>query len=154
MEGIFLFRPDKGKINPYNKTDFDRYLLQNEGIELIGHFEESANSSEKMKLYAFFNGPILDCAMIGFRKKGYTGDKVVCAYRLLAELAKKTVVNPNGKVEVMVMRQSDMSMKRYHQFVSDALLFLEEELEMEVPDAQTYKDLLFFKAKKEQKNRK
>jgi len=152
LEGIYLFRPEKGRLNPYNKPDFEKYILENEGIELIGHFEESANSSEKMKLYAYFNGPLLGAAMAGYRKKGYTGDKVVCAYRLLAELAKKTVVNPNGKVEVQVMRQSDMSVKRYHQFICDCILFLEQELDMEAPDAQTYKDLLYFKARKNKKS--
>lgn len=149
MEAIFLFKPTKGKINPYNQYDYERYLLQNEGVELIGHFEEAANSSEKMKMYAYYNGPLLDVAMAGYRRQGYTGDKVVCDYRLRAELAKKTHINSNGKVEVMVMGQSQMSKKRYHQFICDVIMFIEEELEMEAPDSQTYKDLLFFKNKKE-----
>jgi len=153
MEGIFLFRPKGGKLNPYNKFDFERYIIQNEDVELIAHFEESANSSEKMKMYAFFNGPVLDVAMAGYRRRGYVGDKVVTAYRLLAEFAKRTVVHPNGEIEVQVMRQSEMSVKRYHQFLCDALLFIEEELEMEVPDAQAYKDLLYFKNRKEKKSR-
>ena len=153
MEGIFLFRPKGGKLTPYNKFDFDRYITQNEGIELIAHFEESANSSEKMKMYAFYNGPVLDVAMAGYRRQGYVGDKVVTDYRLRAEFAKKINVNPNGKTDIVVMGQSSMSKKRYHQFLCDVLLFIEEELEMEVPDAQAYKDLLYFKNRKEKKSR-
>lgn len=153
MEGIFLFRPKGGKLNPYNKFDFERYIIQNEDVELIAHFEESANSSEKMKMYAFYNGPVLDVAMSGYRRQGYVGDKVVTDYRLRAEFAKKINVNPNGKTDIVVMGQSSMSKKRYHQFLCDVLLFIEEELEMEVPDAQAYKDLLYFKNRKEQKTR-
>ena len=55
----------------------------------------------------------------------------------------------DGKTDIVVMGQSSMSKKRYHQFLCDVLLFIEEELEVEVPDAQAYKDLLYFKNRKD-----
>jgi len=141
MEAIFTAIPMHGKLNFFNLYDLERYCIQNEGIEIHVQMKHAAKLSEKMKMYKFLFGPVMDSAVRGFTRQGWEGmDKVKARYKLQAEFAKEEMYNSKtGQVEIYLIDLSSMSKARLLKFIQDCLLFIETELETEVPDSEEYK---------------
>lgn len=141
MEGVFDFRPYEGKLGPENEEDFSKFLLENKGIQLTATFKETANIAEKERMYAFLHKAVYPAVVKALTHAGYSGiDNVVADYKMKAEFAKDTCINPNGEEEVFLLDKSRMSKSRLHKYLSDILFYLESEHSWGVPDAEQYKN--------------
>lgn len=139
-EAIFNFTAKNGKPIWHNIYDFERFLMENEGMELYVTFKQANKLSEKWKMYNFYHGVILNCAIVGYTKAGYSGiDKVKADYLLRAEFAKDFIVGPGGKTTVIMIDKSTMSKSRLLKLLQDSIQFIEEDLQMEVPDSNEWK---------------
>lgn len=140
-EAIFRATPKNGKLIWHNVYDLERFLSENDGIELIITMKQMAKLSEKIRMYAYLFGPLMECAVIGYTKAGYEGmDKVKARYKLQAEFAKGEIYNKKtGQVEIYLLDLSGMPKSRLLKFIQDCIFFLEAELQMEVPDSDAYK---------------
>lgn len=139
MEAIFRALCKNGKIIYHNTFDVERYAQMNEGEDLIINMKPMAKTGQKVRMYAFYHGPLLDCAMLGYIRQGYEGlDKVKVDYLLRAEFAKDFLVKPNGEAIPIMLDKRQMTKDRLFKFITDCLFFIETELEMEVPDSQEY----------------
>lgn len=139
-EAIFKFTAKGGKAIYHNVYDFERFLLENEGLELYTTFKQANKLSEKWKMYNFYHGPLLACAIVGYTKAGYSGiDKVKADYLLRAEFAKDFIIGSGGKTTVIMIDKSTMSKSRLLKLLQDAIFFIEEELQMEVPDSNEWR---------------
>jgi hypothetical protein len=98
------------------------------------------NYSEKERMYAFYYGPILAAAVQGYTGKGYEGvDKVSADYMLAAEFLKGFVKTPDGEMVPTVLSKKNISKERLLKYVQDCILFVEKELEWQVPDSLEWK---------------
>lgn len=139
MEGIFRALAQNGGLTYFNRFDLDRYSKEKDGKELIVHVKEKAKTGEKMRMYAFYHGPLLDCAIIGYANAGYSGiDKVKADYLLRANFAKDFIQKPDGEYEPIMLDKKDMSKDRLRKFIEDCILFIEEEFKQQVPDSSEY----------------
>lgn len=140
MEGIFKAYAKQGKIQYSSPDDLFKYACENEGA-LVVSIKPEAKISEKMQMYAYLFGPVMDCAVRGFTAAGYElMDKVKARFLLEAELAKAEAYNPKtGKTTIYTESISSMDKKRLLKFLQDVLFFLESELGQRVPDAEQWK---------------
>lgn len=140
MNSYFEATPSNGHLS-HHGPDFQKYLLEKNGVKQIIQMRDYASSTEKERLYAFVFGPLMSCAVQGFTAAGHEGiDKVKARYMLEAEFCKAESYNPKtGKVSIYIESISGMSVKRLHKFASDSLFFLETELNQQVPDAEAFK---------------
>lgn len=139
MEAIFTALSAHGNITWQNIYDVERYARENEGIEMIVTIKPKARTGQKMRLYAFYHGPLLDYAVKGWRNTGEILDKVEADIRLRASFAKTFVKDARGNHIVALEEKSGMSKQRLITYVQDCIFFLESELQMEVPDSGEYK---------------
>lgn len=138
-ESIFKFKSLSGK-PVFDYDDFNRYLLEHEGEDIIMHCKPEAKTPEKMQLYAFYHSNILNCAVIGYTYRGYTGmDTVKADYLLRAEFAKDFIEKPNGEYQPIMLDKKGMTKARLLKFVQDCIFFIETDLEVEVPSSEEYK---------------
>jgi hypothetical protein len=139
MEAVFTGTAKDGKII-WSSDDVEKYFLEHDGLELIAEFKLAARVGPKMKLYSYYHGPLLACAVIGYTYRGYEGiDKVKADYLLRAELAKDFIRKPDGTYEVIMLDKKAMSAHRLLKFVQDCVYYLELELGQTPPDAEEYK---------------
>lgn len=133
--------PKNGRLIFYNIYELERYCIENDGIELHVSIKHSSKLSEKMKMFAFLFGPVMDSAVRGFVRQGYTGiDKVAARYKLQAEFCKEELYNSKtGKTEIYLLELSRMSKARLLKFLQDCMMYIEENLETEVPDSEEWK---------------
>ena len=122
------------------QDDFGKYLQEKKNRPLIISLDEVANYPEKERMYAYYHGPLLDCAVQGYAAAGWEGvDKVVADYKLLAEVGKDYIKNPEGEYEPYLLPKSGMTKDRFHKYLHDCILFLETELHQKAPDSEAYK---------------
>lgn len=139
-EAIFKLTPKNGKPFWHNIYDFERFLLENEGIELYVFFKQANKLSEKWRMYNFYHGPLLACAVIALTRAGYPGmDKVKADYFLRAEFAKDYILGPNGKQTVIMLDKSGMTKSRLLKLLQDCIYYLESEFGQECPDSNEWK---------------
>lgn len=140
MEGYFEATPSNGHLS-HHGPDFQKYLLEKDGIRQIVRLKDYAKSTEKERMYAFLFGVTMSCAVQGFSAAGHEGvDKVKARYMLEAMFCKDESYNAKtGKVTIYTESVSGMSVKRLHKFITDVLFFLETELHQTVPDAEAFK---------------
>lgn len=141
MEAIFQAVAAKGKLVFFNIYDLERYCVENDGIELYITVKHSAKLSEKMKMYAYLFGPLMDSAVRGFTRQGWEGmDKVKARYKLQAEFCKEEMYNSKThQVETYLIDLSSMPKARLLKFVQDCVFYIEQHLETEAPDSEEWK---------------
>lgn len=141
MEAIFTFQSRSGKGIPTNPHDLELYFLENEGEDIMVTMKPLAKVSEKMKLFAYLFGPLMDAAVRGYIYQGYTGiDRVQARYKLQAEFCKKELYNEKTmRAEYTLEDLSGMTKNRLLQFVVDCVFFIEENLGQRTPDSAEYK---------------
>jgi len=140
MEAIFLAKSDRQKLTFYNTEDLATFCGENDGQDIIVSLKPKAKASEKTRLYAFYHGPLLHCAMIGYTFAGWEGlDKVKVDYLLRAEFAKDFLKRPDGSYQVVMLDKKRMTKNRFLKYVQDCLFFIENELKQGVPDSEEYK---------------
>lgn len=141
MEGVFDFKPWDGHIGALNPVDWNKFLIENNNVRLTATFRETASITEKERMYAFLHKAVYPAVVSALTASGYSGiDNVVADYRMKAEFAKDTYINPDGEEEVFLLDKSRMSKARLHKYLSDILFYLEENFEHSVPDAEQYKN--------------
>jgi len=139
-EAIFTFHAKDGKAVYHNVYDYERFLKENEGVELYGTYKQANKLSEKWKMYNYYYGIILQCAILAYTKAGYSGiDKVKADYLLRAEFAKDFIIGPNGKQTVIMLDKSGMTKARLLKLLQDCIQYLEEEFGQECPDSTEWK---------------
>jgi len=139
-EAIFAFHAKNGKPVWHNIYDFERFLMENEGVEMYATFKQANKLSEKWKMYSYYHGPLLACAIIALTRAGYSGmDKVKADYFLRAEFAKDFILGPNGKQTVIMLDKSGMTKARLLKLLQDCIQYLEEEFGQECPDSTEWK---------------
>jgi hypothetical protein len=137
-ESIFKAFARGGK--PVFGPDMNSYCIEHEGEELFVHVEPAVQLSSKMKLYAFYHVNILECAVIGYTAAGYEGiDKVKADYLLRAEFAKDFIKLPDGSYKPIMLDKKGMTMPRLLKYVQDCIFFIENELQIRVPEAEEFK---------------
>ncbi len=125
---------------PVFGPDMDSYCIEHEGEELFVHVEPMVQVPEKMKMYSFWYCNILECAVIGYTAAGYESiDKVTADYLLRAELAKDFVKKPDGSYQVIMLDKKNMTKARLHKLLSDAIFYIESNLDIRVVEAEEYK---------------
>lgn len=140
MEAIFKATCKSGKLLFHNTYDLEKYSLHSDGEEVIVSIKPLAKTGQKIRMYSFYHGPLLDCAVMGFSRQGYEGvDKVKADYLLRAEFAKDFLLKPNGEAIPIMLDKRQMTKDRLNKFLTDCLFFIETELEMTVPDSEEYK---------------
>lgn len=139
-EIVFSATGTGGKIKWSNPEDLEKYLIEHDGEKLFVHIEPEAQLSEKTAMYAFLHRVVYPCAVIGYTACGYSGiDNVKAEYLLKAEFSKDFIKKPNGEYQVIILDKTKMTKARLHKFMSDCIYFIESELQMTVPDSETYK---------------
>lgn len=139
-EAIFKANARNGKFLWHNIYDLERFLLENEGVELWCVFKQANKLSEKYKMYAYWHGPLLECAVNAYTRAGYSGiDKVKADYLLRAEFAKDFILKPDGSTQVIMLDKSGMTKARLLKLLQDSIQFLEQEMETECPDSEEWK---------------
>lgn len=124
----------------HNIFDLERFLSENEGVDLSWTCKQTNKLSEKWRMFAYYHGPLLDCAVIALTRAGYSGvDKVKADYIIRAEFAKDFIIKPNGETQVIMLDKSGMNKQRLHKLLTDAIHWLEEEFQQECPDSQEWK---------------
>lgn len=140
MEAIFKALASKGKILYNNIYDLEKYCLENDGTEIMVSIKPFAKTGPKLRLYAYYHGPLLDYALKAYSSAGYEGmDKVKVDYMLRAEFAKDFILKPDGEAIPIMLDKSKMTKERLTKYVSDCLFHLEQEFQMEPPDSESYK---------------
>ena len=149
MKATFSFTPRTGyNMNDrlyelFNNSDFRDYieLMAKNSSRLHMELKPAAVMTEKMKLYAFYQGPLLDCAVMAYEEAGWEQmDKVKADYMLKKECAKDIMFNKDGQQEYFLIDKSNMNKERLRKFVSDCLYHLEFDLDFSnVPDSEQYK---------------
>lgn len=141
MEAIFNSIAKNGKILFFNNFDVERYCIENDGVELTWTVKHTAKTPEKMRMYSFLHGPLMDAAVRGFTRQGFEGmDKVKARYKLQAEFCKEEMYNSKTKqTEIYLIDLSSMSKARLLKFIQDCIFFIESELETETPDSDEWK---------------
>lgn len=141
MEAIYKAVCNKGRFLFFNNFDVERYCIENDGIEVDLSVRHTAKTPEKMRLYAFIFGPLMDSAVRGFTRQGWESmDKVKARYRLQAEFCKEEMYNSKTKqIETYLIDLSSMSKARLLKFAQDCIFFIETELETETPDSEEWK---------------
>ena len=139
MEAILTARSNGERLFFYNSKDFAKLLTETAGEDLIISVKPKAKSAEKLRMFAYYHGPVLHCAMMGFTAMGYDGiDKVKAEYLLRAEFAKDFIKKPDGSYQVIMLDRSAMTKARFLKYLQDCLLFIENDLKMNVPDSEEY----------------
>lgn len=143
MDALFYITGKCGKLIPDNRYDLETYLLENEGEELLMSIKPVAKTSEKMRMYAYLFGIVMEAAVRGFTYQGWQGmDKVKARYRLQAEFCKAEMYNEKtDTVEIFLEELSGMSKKRLYKFLMDCIWYVEENLQQKVPDSSRYKNM-------------
>lgn len=141
MQAIFRAVCNKGRFLFFNNFDVERYCVENDGVEVDLSIKHTAKTPEKLRMYNFLHGPLMDAAMRGYTRQGWTSvDKVKARYMLQAELAKEEMYNSKtGEVQVYLIDLSSMSKARLLKFIQDCIFFIETELETETPDSEEWK---------------
>lgn len=146
MEIIFKALAKDGKfMYPNGSQDVGNYLkelsTEPEGTELLVTMKPLAKVSQKIRMYAYLFGPLLDSAMRGYVYLGYNGiDKVAARYKLQAEFAKAELYNEKTKqTEIYLIDLSSMTKARLLQFITDCIFYIEEHLQQTIPDSAEYK---------------
>ena len=140
MEAIFKGRSQNGRLVFYNSEDVQKVLDENDGEDIIIEMKPESKTSQKMKMYAFYHGPLLHCAMIRYTFAGWDGiDKVKADYLLRAEFAKDFIKRPDGEYVPIMIDKRKMTKNRLLKYIQDCLLFIEIELKQSVPDSESYK---------------
>lgn len=139
-EVIFSATASGGNLIFENSMHLSMYCKEHEGETLFIHIQPDKQLSKKLQMYKYYHKVVLECAVIGYTSAGYPGmDTVKADYLLLAELAKDFIEMPDGKYQPRVMDKRDMTNSRLHKFISDAIFFIENEFDIEVPDSESYK---------------
>jgi len=122
-----------------NNSDVNAYCIEHEGEDLLVHFEAEVKKSSKFSMYAFWYCNILECAVIGYTGAGYSGiDKVTADYLLRADFAKDFVRKPDGSYQPIMLDKKRMTKPRLHKLLSDAIFFIENELNVRVTESSEY----------------
>ena len=139
MEAIFKALASKGKILYNNIYDLEKYCLENDGTEIMVSIKPFAKTGPKLRLYAYYHGPLLDYALKAYSSAGYEGmDKVKVDYMLRAEFAKDFILKPDGEAIPIMLDKSKMTKERLTKYVSDCLFHLEQEFGMVPPSSEEY----------------
>lgn len=140
-DAIFTATPKWGNPVWDNRIDFERYMLENEGIEIQFSCKQTAKLTEKQRMYNFLFGPLMICAVRGYSFAGYEGiDPVKARYKLEAEFSKHELYNSKTKqTEIYILSVGEMTKAELRKFIEDCLYFLEYELKQDVPNSAEYK---------------
>ena len=139
-EAIFRAMCTQGKFLYLHPDDMYTYAMENAGTEVTVHVVPAVKTSEKQKMYNYWYGPLLNCAVKGFTEAGYEGvDKEAADYLLKSLFAKDFVKRPDGQFEPVIKGKAKMNKARLLKLIQDALHFLESQLNQSVPDAEEYK---------------
>lgn len=139
-EAIFKATSSNKKLVWHNIYDLERFLVENEDMELWITFKQANKLSEKWKMFAYYHGPLLDAAVIGYTNAGYEGvDKVKADYLLRAELAKDFILKKGEDPKIIIIDKSTMNKTRLLKFLTDSIHYIESELQQECPDSQEWK---------------
>lgn len=138
MEAIFKCKIVDGKIIPENIHDFKGYLSQLNKKEVIIHLKDYASYEKKERMYAFFHGPLLKCAINAYTEAGYSGiDKEKAKMQLKTMFAKDSFKSEHATPTSL----TEFSEERFLKFIYDCIIHLEQDLNTTIPDAITYKKM-------------
>lgn len=139
-EAIFTAHCQGGKIIPLNTEDWHKFAIENDQQDLVITMKQKARTGEKMRMYAYYHGPLLECALIGYTYAGWEGlDKVKVDYLLLAEFAKDFLKRPDGSYQPVIISKASMTKARFLKYLQDCIYFIEQELKQSIPDSDEFK---------------
>mgnify|MGYP006921356593 CR=1 FL=1 len=139
-ELIFSARAENEKLLFRNPEDVRKYCIEHSDEDLLVHIQPLAKTAPKLKMYAFYYVNILECAVIGYTNAGYEGvDKVTADYLLRAQFAKDYIRKPDGTYEPIMLDKRNMSKARLLKLLQDSIMFIENDLGIEVADSEEYK---------------
>jgi hypothetical protein len=122
------------------QQDFQDALKENPGKEMSVTLEVVEDKRNKSNLMEYYHKVILPIARECLTDTYEIVDDVIADYALKAESAKKIIYNKKtGGEEVFLEDKSKMSKKRLHKFISDSILFLEQNYNARIPDALSWK---------------
>lgn len=154
MEAIFNFKIEDNAGSPHVlpgpiqmldsllcKTDFNRFLLEHRGKDMVMTLSPTAKTSEKERMYAFYHKVVLGIAVEVFTDMGWESvDKVKADYMLKAECAKGIMFNKKtGEEDIYLEDKQSMTKERLHKYISDCIHFLETEAGVRVPDGSGFR---------------
>ena len=114
-----------------SNENFIRYLEANSDNEITVSITRSSGAHLKKKLYAYFNGPVIDACMKGLIRTGlYDTDEHSAELYLKSVAAKKS--------EEELWSKKDMPEDRLFQFVQASVHHIQMELEEEILDSSEF----------------
>jgi hypothetical protein len=143
---IFEFTPRKShKMSEklaglVTKNDFTGFIEENIGKSLTVTIEQTNLKSEKLRLFAYLNGPLMSTVAQAMTDAGNSTDKVEAMLTMKRMFAKDLDIDSDGNTSFIILHQSDMTLQRLYQFVKDIVLHLEIEYGVQAPDAEKYKN--------------
>lgn len=129
----------------YNNPDFRQYIWHNIDTGLSVTIEPTHHKSEKMRMYAYLNGPLIETVMYAMTEAGDSVDKAQATMEMKVLFAKDTHTDREGNTHLVVMSQSDMTKKRLLKFIKDIIRHLEDIYDTSPPDADRYREMMVSK---------
>ena len=146
MKITFRFIPGRGpnlrdKLSTLiENDDFYNYLAEMSETEIAMELKPAVKLSEKQQMYAYYYGPLLSVAINAFSDLGWESMDKEKADHLLKEQCATGIMIKNGKESTYLEDKSGMTKKRLHKYITDCILFLEQDLGIQnIPDAETFK---------------
>lgn len=147
-KAIFNFTPSNKVSNQIgdvirqltNQPDFRDFIRENMDTQLNLQIQPTGQIGEKQLLYAYFQVVVLRCAVIGYTQMGYEQmNEVAAEYRLKEMFACGYTISPQGEKEFYLKEKSKMTKSELIEFVNNSIQFIEQELQVKVPDSDAHK---------------
>lgn len=128
-------------VSELNNDDFIGFLKENGGQRLKIKLSVAIEKENKESMYEYYHKVILGVAIRCYESIGWESmDKVKADNFLKNECAKDIAYNPKLDKQVIFLEdKSLMTKKRLHKFLSDCIIFLEQEFQARVPDSNRYR---------------
>lgn len=128
-------------ISGLNNTDFIGFLKENGGQNIKIKLSVATDKQSKESMYEYYHKVILGVAIQCYTSIGWESmDKVKADNFLKNECAKDIAYNPKLDKQIIFLEdKSLMTKKRLHKFLSDCIIFLEQEFQAIVPDSNRYR---------------
>lgn len=143
VELILTAKCIDGKVKWNNPDELSRFAVHHDGHTISAKLNLVTDISEKERMFAYLFGPLLDTVQTALMHHGYGQlSKKDCYLIMKDRYGKQPWYNPLTKKEMDTLVDfSDEKTTKVEllNFITNIIMFLEQDLGFEPPDSETYK---------------
>lgn len=132
-----------GQLQYLNPAEFNKWCQQYPNQRALVTIELLSDVPEKMRMFAYLHGPLMDCMLLAYEEAGYNQISSADLYLALkAQYATEPWYNPlTKKEEKKIIEFSDPKVPtdRLTKFINDLVYHLEQDLNWQAPNSEEYK---------------